>query len=111
MRLAVRHCGTTCAREPGRRVVIGWQLGRRSLSLAKQHGVAVGVRYLRLAAERVRRVTYPGDFHAGRVEHADDGIEVIEVKVEQQRQPRDAERRLCRRQQDSVPVVMQGRPR
>jgi hypothetical protein len=56
-------------------------------------------------------VTHPGNFHAGRVEHADDGIELIEVKVEQQRQPRDAERRLGRRQQDSVPVVMQRRPR
>ena len=98
-------------REPGRGPGTGGRLGGGPGRLPEQHGVAVGVGYLHLAAERVRRVAHMINVEAGRAERGHDGIEILEEEVEQQRQPRDVERRPGRRQQDMVAALMQGRPR
>jgi hypothetical protein len=96
-------CGLFQQGEVRRGLLAGWcARRRRPLFLSQQHGVAVGIEHLGLAAQGVRGAAHPGDRHTGRGEGAEDGVKVFEEEVEQQRQARDVQRRPCRGQQDTV---------
>ena len=64
-----------------------------------------------IAAGRVRRVPEVDGFEPGIIECAQEGVEVLEEEVEQQRELRNRQRRPGPRQQDSIPAVAHGRPR
>ena len=74
--------------------------------LAKQHGVAVWVEHLHLAAERVRRMPGANDRHARLLQHADGGLDVVVEEVEQQRQRREVQRGPGRGDQDRHSLVL-----
>jgi hypothetical protein len=51
-----------------------------------------------------------GDRHARLAEHTEDGIEIVEEEVAQQRQRQDLKRWLGGGEEDGMLTVMQGRP-